>query len=58
MKKKKKVRNRGLLGETWSFIVKNKSWWLVPLAIMLVLVALLIILGASTPVSPFVYALI
>jgi hypothetical protein len=36
---------------------ENKKWWLVPTCIMLLLVALLITVGQSSALSPFIYAL-
>ncbi|MBU1030253.1 MAG: DUF5989 family protein [Nanoarchaeota archaeon] len=57
MAKKKRSRFY-LLKDLWAFMKENKKWWLLPLIIMLILTALLIILGQSTPVSPFIYPLI
>ncbi len=46
-----------LLKELWAFMKERKKWWLLPIVIMLVLVAVLIIFGQASPVSPFIYAL-
>ncbi len=46
-----------LLKELWLFLKERKKWWLLPIIIMLVLVAILIIFGQASPVSPFIYAL-
>lgn len=54
---KKKGKNKNLLVELWDFLKVRKVWWLTPIIIMLILVAILIIFGQSTAVSPFVYAL-
>jgi hypothetical protein len=54
---KKKSKNKNLLVELWAFLKVRKVWWLTPIIIMLLLVAILIIFGQSTAVSPFVYAL-
>lgn len=54
---KVKNRNMPLLIEIWDFLRVRKVWWLTPIIIMLVLVAILIIFGQSSAVSPFVYAL-
>ncbi len=51
-------KNQSVLKDLWDFMKENKKWWLLPLIIMLILTALLIILGQSTPVSPFIYPLI
>jgi len=52
------AKNRSLLGEVWDFLRVRKAWWLVPIIIMLVLVGVLIVIVESSPVSPFIYALI
>ena len=49
--------NKSLLGELWEFLKVRKAWWLAPIIIMLILVGILIILGQSSSVSPFIYAL-
>jgi len=54
----RKTRNHSVLRDLWDFMKENKKWWLLPLIIMLVLTAILIILGQSTPISPFIYPLI
>lgn len=52
-----KTKNKGLIGELWSYLKVRKKWWLLPIIIMLVLVGGLIILGQSSVLSPFIYAL-
>lgn len=42
------------MGELWSFIVENKVWWMLPIAIVLALVGVLAVLGSSGA-GPFVY---
>ena len=51
------MKNKSWISELWDFLKERKAWWLTPIIIMLILVALLIIFGQSTPVSPFIYAL-
>ena len=51
------ANNKSLLGEVWSFLRVRKAWWLTPIVLLLVLVGLLIIVGQSSAVSPFIYAL-
>jgi hypothetical protein len=50
-------KNKGFLGELWSFMKVRKRWWLLPIVVMLVLAGALIILGQSSALSPFIYAL-
>jgi len=51
------AKNRPLLIETWDFLMERKVWWLAPMIIMLILVGILVVLGQSSAVSPFIYAL-
>ncbi len=50
------TKNRSLLRETWDFLMERKAWWLVPMIIMLILVGILVVIGQSSGVSPFIYA--
>jgi hypothetical protein len=51
------ANNKSLLGELWDFLKVRKAWWLAPIIVMLVFVGALIVLGQSSAVSPFIYAL-
>ncbi len=42
--------------EILALLKHNKKWWLVPILVVLALVAVLVILGA-TGVAPFIYTL-
>lgn len=50
-------KNKSLLKEIWDFLKVRKAWWLTPIIIMLILVGILIVVGQSSSVSPFIYAL-
>ncbi len=49
-------RAPGLVREFFDFLRTNKKWWLTPIILALLLVALLVILG-STAAAPFIYTL-
>lgn len=49
--------NKGLVRELLGFLMERKAWWLAPIIVLLILVAVLIIAGQSSAVSPFIYAL-
>ncbi|MFA5797407.1 MAG: DUF5989 family protein [Candidatus Woesearchaeota archaeon] len=51
------THNRSIIREIWDFLKVRKAWWLTPIIIMLIIVAILIIFAQSSPVSPFIYAL-
>jgi len=44
-----------LLKEFWSYALEHKAWWIFPLIIILLLMALLIFAGSAT--APFIYTL-
>jgi hypothetical protein len=43
--------------DIWQFMRERKKFWLAPIIIVLLLMGLLIFLGGSTAVSPFIYTL-
>lgn len=43
--------------EVWAFLKVRKKFWLLPIIIMLVLLSVLIILGGSSAIAPFIYTL-
>lgn len=45
------------LQEFWRFLKVRKKYWLLPIVLMLLLLALLIYFAESTAVAPFVYTL-
>lgn len=49
--------NKSLVGEFFDFLKVRKAWWLTPIVIMLVLLGALIVVGQSSALSPFIYAL-
>jgi len=49
-------KNQSFLRELLLFLAHNKKWYLIPIAVVLLLLGLLIILGA-TGAAPFVYTL-
>jgi hypothetical protein len=49
-------RSPGLVRELFDFLRTNKKWWLTPIILVLLLVAVLVILG-STAGAPFIYTL-
>ncbi len=46
----------GFLAEFWAFVRQNKKWWLTPIIITLLLVAVLVMIGASGG-GPLTYTL-
>lgn len=44
-----------LLREFVGFAMHHKAWWIIPIVLMLLLMALVIVIGQST--APFIYTL-
>ena len=49
-------RGQGIVWEFLQYLHQTRKWWLTPIALMLVLLAVLIVLGGSGA-APFIYAL-
>ncbi len=47
----------GIVREFWDFLVTNKRWWLIPIALSLVVFGLLVVLAANSVLAPFLYPL-
>jgi hypothetical protein len=46
-----------VLSEFWTFLLREKKYWLVPIVVVLVLFGLLIVFSQSSAVAPFIYTL-
>jgi drug/metabolite transporter superfamily protein YnfA len=46
-----------VVAELWQFLREERKYWLVPIAIVLVLFGLLIVFAQSSVVAPFIYTL-
>ena len=51
------VRRMGVVGDLLAFLWRERLWWMIPILIALVLVAVLVVLGSNPAVAPFVYVL-
>ena len=49
-------RRMSIIGEFWEFLKYNKKWWLLPILIVLLLMGILVLLGA-TGIGPLIYTL-
>jgi hypothetical protein len=49
-------RSGGIVREFWDFLVENRAWWLAPIVVVLLLISVLVILGASGA-APLIYTL-
>jgi hypothetical protein len=50
------AKRKNILSELVAFLMHNKAYWLVPILIVLLLMAILLIFG-GTSAAPFIYTL-
>lgn len=46
-----------IIKDLWNFLRERKKFWLLPVIISLLLIGILILISASSPVAPFIYTL-
>jgi len=51
------VRRLGIAGELLGFFTRSKRWWMLPMIVAILLMAVLIILAQSSAIAPFIYTL-
>ena len=44
-------------GELLQFFMKNKTWWLMPMILILLVFGVLIVLAESSAIAPLIYPL-
>ena len=47
----------GIAGELLGFLWQQKLWWMIPMVAVLLVFGIVIVVGSSTGVGPFVYTL-
>lgn len=45
------------LKEMWAFLKQRKKIWLMPVIFLLIILGILIVVGGSSAVAPFIYSL-
>jgi len=43
--------------EIIGFLLTRKRWWLIPIMIILIILGFIIVVGQTTAVAPFIYAI-
>lgn len=51
------MSNMDFLKDIWAFLRVRKKWWLAPLILILLLLGILLVLGGSSAIAPFIYTL-
>jgi len=49
-------KQRGLLGEYWSYLRRERKWWLAPVVFFLLVASGFVVLS-GTGLAPFIYAI-
>lgn len=49
--------NTGILGEILGYLWRQRLWWMIPMVTTLLLFGVLLVLGSSTGLGPFIYTL-
>ncbi len=50
------VERRGVLGEFFQFLRRNKKWWLLPIIVVIFVLGILVLIRGPA-VAPFIYTL-
>lgn len=45
------------LSDLWRFLKERKKFWLVPMIVVLLLLGVLIVIGGSSAIAPFIYSI-
>jgi hypothetical protein len=45
------------LKDLWAFMKERKKFWLAPIILILIILGVIIVLGGSSAIAPFVYTL-
>ena len=47
----------GIVGEFFGYLCRQKLWWMMPMFFIIFLFGLLLILGQSSALAPFIYTI-
>lgn len=47
----------GIAAEYWAFLREHKMWWMVPIAVLLLLVGALLMVTEGSPLAPLIYSI-
>ena len=47
----------GVVGELFAYLWRRKLWWLIPLAMAILLVGILLVVGQTSGLGPLIYPL-
>jgi len=47
----------GIVMDLTHFLWERKLWWLIPIILVIVMIGLVLVMSAGTPIAPFIYTL-
>jgi Family of unknown function (DUF5989) len=51
------AQRAGIIGEFFGYLWRQKLWWMIPMVGVIFVFGLLLILGQSSAIAPFIYTL-
>ena len=51
------TQRAGIMGEFFGFLWRQKLWWMIPMFGVIFIFGLLLVLGQSSALAPFIYTL-
>lgn len=51
------TQRAGIIGEFFGFLWRQKLWWMIPMFAVVFVFGLLLVLGQSSALAPFIYTL-
>jgi hypothetical protein len=51
------MQRAGIMGEFFGFLWRQKLWWMIPMFAVVFVFGLLLVLGQSSALAPFIYTL-
>jgi drug/metabolite transporter superfamily protein YnfA len=53
----KRNERPGVVAEYWAFLRDHKKWWLVPIALLLLILGGLLLVTQGSPLAPLIYSI-
>jgi hypothetical protein len=51
------MKSLSIVPEIWAFLKVRKKWWLLPVLLAMVLLGLVMVVGQSSALAPFIYTI-
>jgi hypothetical protein len=53
----KRSARPGVVAEYWAFLRDHKKWWMVPIALLLLILGALLLVTQGSPLAPLIYSI-